>query len=209
MEFKHLNKHIMTKKEYMKQWYSEHREKELAKKREKYYANREFYIAKVKSYHEQNKEKRINYMKSRYNTLHGRAMSIINNCNKDDRKANRPKGDLTVEWVEEQLQKGCTYKDKCGTTDWRLIGLNRKDNNLPHTKDNCEPCCWECNNRLHHIETSKPVDQISPINGEVIATFPSASEATKYFGCTGDRVSRVCRGERKTFKGYIWRYIQV
>lgn len=197
------------KKKYMKEWYAKNREQVLAKKREKYNANKDYYLAKVKSYQDKNKDKRSDYMKCRYNTLRGRALSILNNCKKDDKKAGRSKGDLTVEWIEEQLQKGCTYKDQCGVTDWRLIGLNRKDNSLPHTKDNCEPCCWECNNRLHHIETSKPVDQISQTDGEVLATFSSASEATKQFGCTGDRVSRVCRGGRKTFKGYIWRYIQM
>lgn len=197
------------KKAYMKEWYAKHREEELAKKRKKYNENRDFYLAKVKEYQDKNKDKKSEYMKQRYDTIHGRALSILNNCNRDDAKAGRPKGDLTIEWIEEQIQNGCAYKEQCGTTDWRLIGLNRKDNNLPHTKENCEPCCWECNNKLHHMEASKPVDQIDPVTGEVLATFSSASEAAAFFGKKGDRVSRVCRGERKTFNGYTWRYIQI
>lgn len=47
--------------------------------------------------------------------------------------------DITEEFLYQELQKSCTY---CG---FPSTGLDRKDNSLGHTIDNCVPCCWECN----------------------------------------------------------------
>lgn len=138
--------------------------------------------------------------------LEYRALIILRNCNKKDEYYGRGKGDLTVDWVKEQIQKGCTYKDQCGTTDWRKVGLNRKDNSLPHTKDNCEPCCFECNNRLHTQEQKKQVDQIDILSGEIIATYPSAYEAAKENGFDQGAISKCCLGKRNKHKNYIWKY---
>lgn len=43
-------------------------------------------------------------------------------------------------------------------------------------------------------------------NGELILTFPSASEAGRQ-GFSQGNVSACCRGELKTYKGFVWRYI--
>lgn len=44
-------------------------------------------------------------------------------------------------------------------------------------------------------------------NGEKIAEYDSAAEAARQEGVVRDHVSRVCRGERKTLHGFIWKYI--
>lgn len=47
--------------------------------------------------------------------------------------------DLSKEFVENSLEKACTY---CG---FPSTGLDRIDNTKGHSEDNCVPCCKECN----------------------------------------------------------------
>ncbi len=44
-------------------------------------------------------------------------------------------------------------------------------------------------------------------NGEIIKRFNSITEAYNYFGLSyRGSISEVCKGKRKHFKGYVWRY---
>ena len=53
----------------------------------------------------------------------------------------------------------------------------------------------------------RPVEQLDKNTKQVIATFNSSNEAALYIsGKSCDNVGRVCRGERKTYKGFIWRF---
>lgn len=52
---------------------------------------------------------------------------------------------------------------------------------------------------------SKAVLAVDPETGEVVLEFPSAAEAGRK-GFNKGHVADCCRGERKTHKGYIWRY---
>lgn len=82
------------------------------------------------------------YMINYRRTLSGRAHYLLATYNRQDRKANREEGDLTVEWIIDNiLSKPCAH---CGEKDFTKLGCNRLDNSKPHTKDNVEPCCWEC-----------------------------------------------------------------
>jgi len=47
--------------------------------------------------------------------------------------------DITLDFVVDKFIQPCEY---CGE---QASGLDRKDNTKGHTKDNCVPCCWECN----------------------------------------------------------------
>lgn len=47
--------------------------------------------------------------------------------------------DLDPEFVLQSILKDCSY---CG---FPATGLDRKDNTKGHTRENCVPCCWECN----------------------------------------------------------------
>lgn len=47
---------------------------------------------------------------------------------------------LTIEDVKIFVSQPCTY---CGDTE--SVGLDRIDNSLAHTVDNCVPCCVDCN----------------------------------------------------------------
>ena len=44
------------------------------------------------------------------------------------------------------------------------------------------------------------------INGNLIATYSTAGEASRATGFSQFSICRCCRGERKTYKNYIWKY---
>lgn len=52
----------------------------------------------------------------------------------------------------------------------------------------------------------KAVNQYS-LNQEFIATFKSASEASRLTGISKSCITRCCRGERKSSRGFIWNYL--
>ena len=85
-----------------------------------------------------------------------RASQLLNAYRQSDKKANRGKGNLTIDWIIENIfSKPCAH---CGKTGWDVVGCNRINNDLPHTMDNVEPCCKECNNKalvLEHDEKGK------------------------------------------------------
>lgn len=53
----------------------------------------------------------------------------------------------------------------------------------------------------------KRVSQIDITTGISINEFSSISEASRYMGVTIESISRVCRGERESCKGYKWKFI--
>lgn len=185
--------------------------------RKKYFTEEERKAAKRvqdKRWKDSHKEERKKYNEQYYNTLTGRAKQMIHHYVRADKLANRigdelPKDYIDVEWVMEQIQNGCTYKDVCGTTDWRKTGLNRIDVTLPHTKTNCEPCCWDCNKRIEYERKKKLIDQIDCVTGEVIASFPSVNDAAKFINDNHSNISSCCSGKRLTVKGYIWKRLMM
>ena len=105
---------------------------------------------------ERKREKRRLYTNSRTNISHDinisstikftRASNLLSAYNQSDKKYDRGKGNLTPEWILENIfTQPCKY---CGKTGWDIIGCNRINNDLPHTIDNVEPCCKECNKKL-------------------------------------------------------------
>ena len=57
---------------------------------------------------------------------------------------------MTAQWIVENIfSQPCAH---CGENNWEKIGCNRLDNDKPHTKDNVEPCCKECNDRLAALD---------------------------------------------------------
>ena len=133
-----------------------------------------------------------------------RALILKNNYKRKDKMYGRGQGDLTRDWIIEHiLFQPCAH---CGVMGWDIIGCNRLDDTKPHTMDNVEPCCKECNDRLHTKDQSIQVAQIDIATGEVIAVYNSASEAAKVNGFDQGAITKCCLGDRKTHKGYIWKY---
>ena len=80
------------------------------------------------------------------NPIKYRASNLVSAYKQQDRKYDRGENDLTAKWIIENIfTQPCVY---CGKTGWDVIGCNRLDNSLPHTMDNVEPCCAECNKKL-------------------------------------------------------------
>ena len=53
---------------------------------------------------------------------------------------------------------------------------------------------------------SKPVEALDKVTGRVVYTFPSTCEAGRN-GFNQGHVAACCRGELKSHKGFIWRYV--
>lgn len=149
------------KRQYSKEQYYLNKEKILEKAKERYNLNKDVILKRnkewkdnnpsyMKEYRETHKEEKRKYenkyLKEYRKTPMGRAKILLSNYNRNDRIHNRGKGDLTAKWIVENIfSKPCAH---CGKEGWQVIGCNRIDNSKPHSKDNVEPCCRECNIKL-------------------------------------------------------------
>lgn len=154
-------------KECVRQYNQEHKD-EIAVKNRQYRDKHKDEIAEIRHrYWVKHKEELTKYNKQYYiehkkeigeykKSPMGRAINLLCAYNHGDQKYNRGEGDLTAKWIVENIfAKPCVH---CGETDWHKIGCNRLDNSKPHTKDNVEPCCWECNNKLAAAEKRKKIE---------------------------------------------------
>lgn len=130
-----------------------------------------------------------------------RASYLAKDYRREDKKRNRGKCTLTAQWIYDNiLFKPCAH---CGKEGWDIIGCNRLDNSKPHTVDNVEPCCKDCNTSEWIKTVEKPIDQINPITGEVLKTWKSSSDARRNGFNT---CYKVANGLRNQNKGYVWKY---
>ena len=133
--------------EACKKWYWSHKEFKNERQKEWYKENAEKRSEYNKKWREEHKEYDRERRRKYNDTPIGRASSLVNKYKGEDKKHNRGIGDLTKEWIVENIfSKPCVH---CGKTGWKVIGCNRLDNSKPHTKDNVEPCCFDCNRKLH------------------------------------------------------------
>ena len=152
---------------------------------------------------EERKLRKKEYEKKYKKTPMGRASILLSRYNYSDKEAGRGRGDLTPEWIVENIfSKPCKH---CGKTGWDKIGCNRLDNSKPHTMDNVEPCCKKCNCEQEGEGMAKKVYQYS-IDGELIKIWNSTSECNKN-GYECGNVSKCCNGIRNTYKNCVWRYV--
>ena len=99
--------------------------------------------AKNAGYYQRNKDKITEQHAEYQATPFGRANRLLNNYKRNDKDANRGECTLTADWIVQNIfSKPCHY---CGRTDWTKLGCDRKDSSLPHTPENCVPCCKHCN----------------------------------------------------------------
>lgn len=69
-----------------------------------------------------------------------------------------------------------------------------KDKNLLQTKD------------YKNLGKAKSVNQYDK-NGKFIMTYPSTGIAAKAIGCNSSHIGECCRGKLKTYKNFIWKYV--
>lgn len=193
-------------KEYKHQWYLANKERLFEKGREWVKENKDKSDAIKKKCYLKNKDIYLQKARELYQTKEGRASALLRAYNKADRDKGRGEGDLTVQWIIDNIfTKQCAHCEKVG---WDIIGCNRLDNSKPHTKDNVEPCCEDCNTELGLKYTHKLMSKIVyqyTLDGKLVAVWKSISEAGRNgFNCSG--VSRCCKGLQETYKGYKWSY---
>lgn len=159
--------------------------------------------AKRAEYRAAHKTEGKKYITDYHSTPLGRATMLVNSYKQEDKKKNRGECTITPDWVVKNIfSKPCAH---CGETDWTNLGCNRLDNSKPHTPDNVEPCCWECNKKLNTETKKKRVYQYLP-NGILIQIWDSISEASRN-GYDLSAISVCCNGKRKSHKGCIWSFI--
>ena len=135
-------------------------------------------------------------------TPYGRATYLVTNYkNMDELKGfNKDSCDLTAQWIVDNIfSKPCVH---CGKTGWDVIGCNRIDNSKPHTMDNVEPCCVECNIELENPK--KAIAKINPLTNEIVEIYESYMAARRDGYTHADSVAK---GKRRQEKGYIFEYI--
>lgn len=135
---------------YMAKYYSKNKEELAVKMAEHYKKNRDEILAKRAAYRAAHKEE-IAAKEAEYrSTPYGRAKYLVCGYRKKDKKYNRGDCTVTPQWVVDNVFSGqcCVY---CGESDWTKLGVDRKDSSLPHTPENCVPCCKACNDKKRAI----------------------------------------------------------
>ena len=128
------------------EYYQKNREKILKQSAEYYQKNKEKKVAYKAEYRAKNKEKIAAKQAEHRSTPFGRARNLVDAYRLSDKKYNRGECTIDARWIVDNVFSGqvCHY---CGETDWKLLGVDRKDSSLPHTKENCVPCCKHCNEK--------------------------------------------------------------
>lgn len=102
-------------------------------------------IEYAKQYRQNNKEYYKEYDKKYRSTPMGRASYLVGGYRKSDKDANRGECTLTAKWIIDNIfTSKCHW---CDETDWNKLGCDRIDNDKPHTPDNVNPCCDDCNKK--------------------------------------------------------------
>ena len=143
---------IEKNREYNREYYRKRKEQIIEQKKQYYHDNKDKLTSYSREYYSEHKDKYSEYRKKYKEwydkTPMGRASHLLSSYNRSDKKYGRGKGNLTSKWIVENIfSKPCAH---CGKVGWQIIGCNRLDNSKPHTMDNVEPCCKECNNIEQH-----------------------------------------------------------
>ena len=197
---------IKAKREVYKRYNEKHREERIEFQKKYYQEHKEEVSEQHKQYYQEHKEELSGKRRQKYEDNKGtpmlRAQQLCSSYNNMDKIAGRMKGDLTAQWIYDNIIfKSCIH---CGKEGWEVIGCNRIDNSKPHTMDNVEPCCFECNCKLSGEDRARAIIQLT-LNGEFVKEWKSIN-ACKNNGFNIGHIQECCNRKRKTHKGYKWMY---
>ena len=156
-----------AKREYDAKRYQDRKEEIKKNVSEWVKKNKEHRKDYMRNYQESNKEKLSKY-NSQYHSVYiltakGRANSLLQGYREKDNLYNRGECTITDDWIVDNVFSGqcCHY---CGESDWTKLGVDRKDSSLPHTPDNCVPCCRSCNEK----KNKTPYDEFMKRIGKIV-----------------------------------------
>ena len=87
---------------------------------------------------EEKKEEKRFYFREQRRTTEDKTAIIYQRCTNYDQKKGLT-NNLTIDFIREHINDPCIY---CG---FPSTGLDRLDNSIGHSKENCVPCCRDCN----------------------------------------------------------------
>ena len=150
----------MTKIEYIARYgedaYKEHLSK--CKKYSKKYnqENKKKHSELMKQWREKNQEY---YKQYKTETQIGRANTLVSAYQQSDKKSNRGECTLITDWIINNIfTSKCVF---CGESDWKKLGCDRIDNSKPHTEDNVQCCCADCNRKKYTMTNEEFINNIS------------------------------------------------
>lgn len=117
---------------------------------------------------------------------------------------------LAKEWNYEK-NKGLTPSEITPNSNkpiwWKCPECNYEWRTTVANRNNQSTGCPKCAKKRTAQALSHHVIQLS-LDNNFIAEYNSLAEAEKQTGIGHGHISRVCRGERKTTGGYIWKYVE-
>lgn len=122
---------------------------QLEKYKVRYQKEKEKRVAYQREYNEAHREqinkRQREYDPKYYDTKRGRAAYLLNGYRQMDKNRELGETTLTQKWIIENIfNSKCVY---CGETDWKRLGCDRINNDLPHTQENVVCSCLNCNNQ--------------------------------------------------------------
>ena len=145
---KHKEEISEKRKEYQHQYYTEHKEGKSEYNKRYRVEHKDDISESKKQYYQENREEMLEYWKQYYSTIKGYCYNIRKNNIREDRIYGRigeevPDNYPTIEYYIDAVQQPCIYCKK--HKPFNEMGLDRIDNDKPHSLDNVVPCCTECN----------------------------------------------------------------
>lgn len=116
----------------------------------------------------------------------------VNHIN-EDKSDNRA---CNLEWMT--VKENCNY----GSHNQR-ISETRKG--MKFTKEHCANISKAKKGIHFNKGLAKAIEQFT-LDGELVATYPSISEAHRVTGYSKTHINACCSGREKSLRGYIWRY---
>jgi len=122
------------------------------------------------------------------------------------------------EWVFKQKDFELLYTNwvNSGYETMKKPSIDRLDDSIGYAFDNIQLITWQENKDKGHrdMREGKITNNTNPqkrviqkkMNGDVIAEFVSANDASRKTGITQPHISRVCNGFGKTAHGFLWEF---
>lgn len=144
-------------------------------------------------------------------------IQLINNNIKSKKLIHRLVAEHFIPNPNNKPQVNHKDTNKKNNNDWNLEWVTNQENvqhailNIPNRKKQLKDdmsLIGKQYGKQNGINSSKPINQYS-LNGILIKTFSSAREASRELNISYKCISKCCKGNLKTYKGFIWSFANV